>query len=67
MGVDGSPLNILLPIPAPRRRTNKLMSPADAAKAFANTPSGEPENHDKIPAGRETTYEDFQGLLMLSA
>ncbi len=64
--VDGSPLNILLPIKGTPLESRPLMSPADAAKAFAVFRLVNPENMIKFAAGRETTMKDFQGLLMLS-
>lgn len=64
--VDGSPLNILLPIKGTPLENRPLMSPADAAKAFAVFRLVNPENMIKFAAGRETTMKDFQGLLMLS-
>ena len=64
--VDGSPLNILLPIKGTPLENCPLMSPADAAKAFAVFRLVNPENMIKFAAGRETTMKDFQGLLMLS-
>lgn len=64
--VDGSPLNILLPIKGTPLEGCPLMSPADAAKAFAIFRLVNPKNMIKFAAGRETTMKDFQGLLMLS-
>ena len=64
--VDGSPLNILLPIKGTPLEGRPLMSPADAAKAFAVFRLVNPKNMIKFAAGRETTMKDFQGLLMLS-
>lgn len=64
--VDGSPLNILLPIKGTPLENRPLMSPADAAKAFAVFRLVNPKNMIKFAAGRETTMKDFQGLLMLS-
>lgn len=64
--VDGSPLNILLPIKGTPLEGRPLMSPADAAKAFAIFRLVNPKNMIKFAAGRETTMKDFQGLLMLS-
>ena len=64
--VDGSPLNILLTIKGTPLENRPLMSPADAAKAFAVFRLVNPENMIKFAAGRETTMKDFQGLLMLS-
>ena len=64
--VDGSPLNILLPIKGTPLENRPLMSPADAAKAFAVFRLVNPENMIKFAAGRETTMKDFQGLLILS-
>lgn len=66
LGVDGSPLNILLPIPGTPLENEQLMSPADAAKAFAIHRLVNPKIMVKFAAGRETTMKDFQGLLMLS-
>jgi biotin synthase len=66
LGVDGSPLNILLPIPGTPLENEKLMTPADAAKAFAIFRLVNPKIMLKFAAGRETTMKDFQGLLMLA-
>ena len=66
LDVEGSPLNILLPIPGTPLEKNPLLSPADAAKAFALFRLANPCRMLKFCAGRETVMGDFQGLLMLS-
>lgn len=64
--VDGSPLNVLLPIPGTPLENEELMTPADAAKAFAIFRLVNPKIMLKFAAGRETAMKDFQGLLMLA-
>ena len=64
--VDGSPLNVLLPIPGTPCGTRELLSPAEVAKAFAICRLINPKLTIKFAAGRETTMKDFQGLLMLA-
>ncbi len=64
--VEASPLNILLPIPGTALEERPLLTPADAAKAFALFRLILPDRTLKFCAGRETTMKDFQGLLMLS-
>ena len=66
LGVEGCPLNILLPIKGTPLENQPRVSPADAAKAFALFRLVNPEIMIKFAAGRETTMKDFQGLLMLS-
>lgn len=66
LGVDGCPLNVLLPIPGTPLAKQPVMSPADVAKAFALFRIVNPEIMIKFAAGRETTMKDFQGLLMLA-
>lgn len=64
--VEGSPLNVLLPIPGTPCGNNDILSPADVAKAFAIHRLINPTLVIKFAAGRETTMKDFQGLLMLA-
>ena len=64
--VDGSPLNVLLPIPGTPLEKQPIMSPADVAKSFAIFRLINPALMIKFAAGRETIMKDFQGLLMLS-
>ena len=64
--VDGSPLNVLLPIPGTPLENQPIMSPADVAKSFAIFRLVNPALMIKFAAGRETIMKDFQGLLMLS-
>ena len=64
--VDGSPLNVLLPIPGTPCGKNAVLSPAEVAKAFAIYRLINPTLVIKFAAGRETTMKDFQGLLMLA-
>ena len=66
LDVEGSPLNILLPIPGTPLEGRPIVSPADAAKAFALFRLANPAKTLKFCAGRETVMSDFQGLLMLS-
>jgi biotin synthase len=66
LDVEGTPLNILLPIPGTPLEHQNPMSPADAAKAFAIFRLVNPTKMLKFCAGRETVMKDFQGLLMLS-
>ena len=66
LDVEGSPLNVLLPIPGTPLEGEKLLSPADAAKAFSLFRLANPRKMLKFCAGRETVMSDFQGLLMLS-
>ena len=63
--VDGSPLNVLLPIKGTPLEDRPVMSPHDVAKAFAVFRLVNPRQMIKFAAGRETTMKDFQGLLML--
>ena len=64
--VDGSPLNVLLPIPGTPLEKQPIMLPADVAKSFAIFRLVNPALMIKFAAGRETIMKDFQGLLMLS-
>ena len=64
--VDGSPLNVLLPIKGTPLENMPVMAPHDVAKAFAIYRLVNPKLMIKFAAGRETTMKDFQGLLMLS-
>lgn len=66
LGVEGSPLNVLLPIPGTPLENLQGISPADAAKTFAIFRLINPRGMLKFCAGRETVMKDFQGLLMLS-
>ncbi len=66
LGVDGCPLNVLLPIPGTPLERQPVMPPADVAKAFALFRIVNPEIMIKFAAGRETIMKDFQGLLMLA-
>ena len=66
LDVEGTPLNILLPIPGTPLEGRPIMTPADALKAFALFRLINPAKMLKFCAGRETVMKDFQGLLMLS-
>ena len=66
LDVEGTPLNILLPIPGTPLEYEKPVTPAEAAKAFAIFRLVNPTKEIKFCAGRETVMKDFQGLLMLS-
>ena len=66
LDVEGSPLNILLPIPGTPLEHQKPVSPAEAARIFAVFRLILPGKMLKFCAGRETVMKDFQGLLMLS-
>ena len=66
LDVEGTPLNILLPIPGTPLEHNAPVTPADAAKTFAIFRLVNPTKSLKFCAGRETVMKDFQGLLMLS-
>lgn len=66
LDVDGIPLNVLLPIKGTPLQNLPIMSPADAAKAFALVRLMNPDKMLKFAAGRETVMKDFQGLLMLA-
>jgi len=63
--VDGSPLNVLLPIKGTPLENRPVMPPHEVAKAFAIYRLVNPKLMIKFAAGRETTMKDFQGLLML--
>lgn len=63
---EGSPLNILLPIPGTPLEKNPVLDPASAAKAFAIFRLVNPAKTIRFAAGRETVMKDFQALLMLS-
>ncbi len=64
--VQGSPLNILLPIKGTPVGDQPIFSPAEAAKSFAIYRLINPALQIKFTAGRETIMKDFMGLLMLS-
>jgi len=66
LDVEGSPLNVLLPIPGTPLEHQTPVSPAEAAKSFALFRLTNPRKMLKFCAGRETLMKDFQGLLMLS-
>jgi len=66
IGVEASPLNVLLPIPGTPLEQQNPMTPADVAKTFAIFRLVNPAKMLKFCAGRETVMKDFQGLLMLS-
>jgi biotin synthase len=66
LDVEGTPLNILLPIPGTPLEHQKHVTPADAAKIFSIFRLVNPTKALKFCAGRETVMQDFQGLLMLS-
>jgi biotin synthase len=66
LDVEGTPLNILLPIPGTPLEHQAHVTPADAAKIFAIFRLVNPAKTLKFCAGRETVMKDFQGLLMLS-
>ncbi len=64
--VDGTPLNVLLPIKGTPLEGRPVMTPADVAKTFAIFRLVNPSKMLKFTAGRETVMKDFQGLLTLS-
>ena len=66
LDVEGTPLNILLPIPGTPLEHEKPVTPAAAAKTFALFRLINPAKMLKFCAGRETVMKDYQGLLMLS-
>ncbi|MDD3885569.1 MAG: biotin synthase BioB [Victivallaceae bacterium] len=66
LDVEGSPINILLPIPGTPLENQPHVTPAEAAKTFALFRLINPAKMMKFAAGRETMMKDFQGLLMLS-
>ena len=66
LDMEGSPLNILLPIPGTPLADRPAVTPAEAAKCFAIFRLANPTKMLKFCAGRETVMKDFQGLLMLS-
>ena len=66
LNVEGTPLNVLLPIKGTPLEGREIMAPADVAKAFAIFRLVNPAGMIKFAAGRETVMKDFQGLLMLS-
>ena len=66
LDVEGTPLNVLLPIPGTPLEHNTLLTPAAAAKTFAIFRLVNPTKMLKLCAGRETVMKDYQGLLMLS-
>ena len=66
LDVEGTPLNILLPIPGTPLEHNAPVTPADAAMTFAIFRLVNPTKMLKFCAGRETVMKDYQGLLMLS-
>jgi len=59
LGVECSPLNILLPIPGTPLEKMPGITPADAAKAFALFRLINPRQGIKFCAGRETVMKDF--------
>ena len=65
LNVDGSPLNVLLPIKGTPLENQPVMAPHEVAKAFAIYRLVNPKLMIKFAAGRETVMKDFQGLLML--
>ena len=66
LGVDGIPLNVLLPIKGTPLENQAILEPAEVAKAFSIFRLVNPDKMLKFAAGRETTMKDFQGLLMLA-
>ena len=66
LDVEGTPLNVLLPIPGTPLEHQTPLTPAAAAKTFAIFRLVNPAKTLKFCAGRETVMKDFQGLLMLS-
>lgn len=66
LDVEGSPLNVLLPIPGTPLEHQTPVSPSEAAKTFALFRLINPGKMLKFCAGRETLMKDFQALLMLS-
>ncbi len=66
LDVEGTPLNVLLPIKGTPLEDRPIMHSAEVAKAFALFRLINPTKMIKFAAGRETVMKDFQGLLMLS-
>ena len=66
LDVEGTPLNVLLPIPGTPLERQTPVTPAEAARIFALFRLINPAKMLKFCAGRETVMRDFQGLLMLS-
>ena len=66
LGVEGSPLNVLLPIKGTPLENTPVMMAADVVKSVAVFRLVNPGIMLKFAAGRETVMKDFQGLLMLS-
>lgn len=66
LDVEGTPLNVLLPIKGTPLENQEIMHPAEVAKAFSIFRLVNPTKMIKFAAGRETVMKDFQGLLMLS-
>lgn len=66
LGVDGIPLNVLLPIQGTPLESLPILKPVEVAKAFSIFRLLNPTKMIKFAAGRETTMKDFQGLLMLA-
>ena len=66
LGVDGAPLNVLIPIPGTPLERQPLISAAEVAISFAMIRLINPAIMLKFAAGRETMMKDFMGLLMLS-
>ncbi|MEA4862522.1 MAG: biotin synthase BioB [Victivallaceae bacterium] len=66
LDVDGTPLNVLLPIKGTPLEGMPVMTPADVAKTFAIFRLINPSKMLKFTAGRETVMKDFQGLLTLA-
>ncbi|MBQ6473864.1 MAG: biotin synthase BioB [Victivallales bacterium] len=66
LDVEGTPVNVLLPIQGTALESRPLMRPAEVAKCFAIYRLILPGKDLKFAAGRETVMKDFQGLLMLA-
>ena len=64
--VEGSPLNVLVPIKGTPLEHQTPITPAEVAKSFALFRLINPHNQIKFAAGRESVMKDFMGLLMLS-
>ena len=66
LDVEGTPMNVLLPIPGTPLENLKVIDPSEVALTFSLFRLINPTKMIKFTAGRETVMKDFQGLLMLS-
>ncbi len=66
LDVEGTPLNVLLPIKGTPLEKQPILAAAETAKIFSIFRLILPSKMLKFCAGRETVMKDFQGLLMLS-